>query len=174
MNTNSIFNRPTFRQHTTNKTQIPSYFEYLVEGLFLICWELPDTRCPLAPVLHNLRMPILIFVQVSVIIMTLYVKGFKVGREKVAKIVEARDGMVPRVETGIAVIMDLINRSAYVAGGYEPPNPKGCDILALILGLELGYDEDELKGKHLGEIDGSIQKALPHALVGPEVWEVWE
>jgi hypothetical protein len=36
-------------------------------------------------------MPILIFVYVAT--MTLYVKGFKVDREKVAKIVEARDQM---------------------------------------------------------------------------------
>jgi hypothetical protein len=88
--------------------------------------------------------------------------------------------LVPRVETGIAVIMDLINRSAYlnVAGGYEPPNPDGVRVVrlgyvALILGLEFGYDKDESKDKDLREIDESIQKALPHALVGPDVWDVW-
>ena len=76
--------------------------------------------------------------------------------------------MDPRVETGITVIMDLINRSAYlnVAGVTDLRNPEGCDILALILGLELGYDEDELKGKHFGEIDEPIQKALPMLLWG--------
>jgi hypothetical protein len=46
--------------------------------------------------------------------------------------------------------------------------------VALILDLEFGYDKGELKNKDLGKIDESIQKALPHALVGPEVWEVWE
>jgi hypothetical protein len=62
-------------------------------------------------------------VQVAVIIMTLYVEGFKVDREMVAKIVGTRDGMDPRVDTGIAVIMDLINRSAYlnIAGGLRTP-----------------------------------------------------
>jgi hypothetical protein len=82
-------------------TQLASYFEYLVKGPFLICWEFSDTR-------HHLffvRMPILIFVQVA--IMTLYVKGYKVDRQKVANIVGA-----PLVEAGIRAIVDRLDRSA--------------------------------------------------------------
>jgi len=45
----------------------------------------------------------LIFVQFH--IMTLYVKGFKIDRQKIANIVEARDRIDPPVETGIHVIV---------------------------------------------------------------------
>jgi hypothetical protein len=50
-------------------------------------------------------MPILIFVQIA--IMTLYVKGYKVDRQKVANIVGA-----PLVEAGIRAIVDRLDRSA--------------------------------------------------------------
>ncbi len=39
---------------------------------------------------------------------------------------------------------------------------------------EIGVDKDELKKRDLGEIDESIKRALPHVLVGPDVWELWE
>jgi hypothetical protein len=48
-------------------------------------------------------MPNLIFVKVA--IMTLYVKGFKIDRQKVANVVEARDRIDPLVDTGIQVIV---------------------------------------------------------------------
>ena len=48
-------------------------------------------------------MPNLIFVKVA--IMTLYVKGFKIDRQKVADVVEARDRIDPLVDTGIQVIV---------------------------------------------------------------------
>jgi hypothetical protein len=111
-------------------------------------------------------MPILIFVQVA--IMTLYVKGFKVDREKVAKLVGARDIDDPLVETGISVIVNRLNRSAYlrIEGGYELSSSDGERHLHLIIALEIGADKDELKKKDLGEIDESIREALPHVLVG--------
>jgi hypothetical protein len=115
-------------------------------------------------------MPILIFVQAA--IMTLYAKGFKVDRQKVANIVGA-----PLIEAGIRrAIVDRLDRSAYLSieGGYEPPGPDGMRDLAFIIALEIGYDKDELKKKDLAEIDESIKEALPHVLVGPDVWELWQ
>ena len=119
-------------------------------------------------------MPNLIFVKVA--IMTLYVKGFKIDRQKVADVVEARDRIDPLVDTGIQVIVGRLNRSAYmnIVTGYEPPSPDGKRHLVLIIALEIGEDKDEMKKKDLGEIDESIRVALPHVLVGPDVWELCE
>jgi hypothetical protein len=50
----------------------------------------------------------------------------------------------------------------------------GSAIWLSSLLLETGDDEDELKKRDLGEIDESIREALPHVLVGPDVWELWE
>jgi hypothetical protein len=74
-NTNSIPVQLADLSATYNKTQLASYFEYLIEGLFLICWELSDTRCPLALALHTHAYSDLCAGSVAVIIMTLYVKG---------------------------------------------------------------------------------------------------
>ena len=46
--------------------------------------------------------------------------------------------------------------------------------MALIIALEIGEDKDEMKEKDLGEFDESIRVALPHVLVGPDVWELFE
>jgi len=46
--------------------------------------------------------------------------------------------------------------------------------LSLIIALAIGDDKDELKKKDLEEIDESVRKALPHVLVGPDVWELLE
>jgi hypothetical protein len=118
------------------------------------------------------RKPNWIFVQVN--IMTLYVKGYKIDRQKVADIVEARDRKDPLVDAGIRVVVNRLNRSAYmnIATGYEPLTPDGERHLALIVALEVGDDKDKLKNKELGTIDESIKVALPHALVGPDVWEL--
>ena len=35
-------------------------------------------------------------------------------------------------------------------------------------------DEERLRKKELGTIDESIQAALPHTLVGPDVWELFK
>ena len=116
----------------------------------------------------------LIFVQFA--IMTLYVKGFKIDRQKVANIVEARDRIDPLVDTGIHVIVGRLDRSAYmnIVTGYESPSPDGERHLALVIALGIGDDKDEMKKKDLGEIDDSIRVAPPHVLVGPDVWELCE
>ena len=113
-------------------------------------------------------MPILIFVQVA--IMTLYVKGFKVDTEKVANIVGARDKKDPLILNGISAVVNRINRSGYlrIEGGYKL---EGERHFCFIFALAIGDDKDELKKRDLG--DESILKALPHVLVGPDVWELW-
>jgi len=45
--------------------------------------------------------------------MTLYVKGFKIDRQKVANVVGARDSVDHIVDTAIRFIMGQLNRSAY-------------------------------------------------------------
>jgi hypothetical protein len=61
--------------------------------------------------------------------MTLYVKGFKIDRQRVADIVEAKRSD-PRVDAGIRVVVEQLNRSAYldIVTGYEPPSPDGSAI----------------------------------------------
>ena len=95
---------------------------------------------------------------------------------KVANVVEARDRIDPLVDTGIQVIVGRLNRSAYmnIVTGYEPPSPYRKRHFALIIALEIGEDKDEMKKNDLGEIDESIRVALPHVLVGPDVWELCE
>jgi hypothetical protein len=91
----------------------------------------------------------LIFVQVA--IMTLYVKGFKIDRQKVANTVEARDTIDPLVDIGIQLVVGRLDRSAYlrIVTGYEPLSPDGERHLALIIALEIGDDKNELKKKKL-------------------------
>ena len=105
--------------------------------------------------------------------MTLYVKGFKIDRQKVADIVEAKRSD-PLVDAGIRVVVEQLNRSAYldIVTGYEPPSPDGKRHLALVIALEIDDDEERLKEKELGTIDESIRAALPYTLVGPDVWEL--
>jgi hypothetical protein len=104
--------------------------------------------------------------------MTLYVKGFKIDRQKVADIVEAKRSD-PLVDAGIRVVVEQLNRSAYldIVTGYEPPSPDGKRHLALVIALEID-DEERLMIKELGTIDESIKAALPSTLVGPDVWEL--
>jgi hypothetical protein len=105
--------------------------------------------------------------------MTLYVKGFKIDRQKVADMIGAPRGD-PVVDAGIRVVVEQLNRSAYIdiVAGYEPPSPDGQRHLALVIALEVDNDEERLKKKELGAIDESIRAALPHSLVGPDVWEL--
>jgi hypothetical protein len=56
--------------------------------------------------------------------------------------------------------------------GYEPPSPDGKRHLALVIALEIDNDKERLREKELGTIDESIMVALPHTLVGPDVWEL--
>ena len=108
--------------------------------------------------------------------MTLYVKGFKIDRGKVAKIVGAKNRLDRLVGFGIRGVVEQLNRSAYLSieVGREPPGPDGERRSALIVALEIGEDKDELKKKDLGEIEESIRRALPHVLEGPDVWELLE
>jgi len=69
--------------------------------------------------------------------MTRYVKGFKIDRQKVADVVGAKDELDLLVESAIDVIVDKLNRSAYlsIVAGCEPPSPDGERNLALIIAL---------------------------------------
>lgn len=62
--------------------------------------------------------------------------------------------------------MERLNRAAYInfVTGYEPLGPMGSAII--------DDDEERLRKKELGTIDKSIRAALPHTLVGPDVWEL--
>jgi hypothetical protein len=122
--------------------------------------------------LHSIQTNNWIFIQA--VIMTLYVKGFKIDRQKVADIIKAPRGD-PIVDTGISVVVEQLNRSAYISieVGYEPPSADGQRHLALIIALEIDDDEERLKKKELGTVDESIRAALPHTLVGPDVWELY-
>ncbi|KAH9991547.1 hypothetical protein BJV77DRAFT_522193 [Russula vinacea] len=84
--------------------------------------------------------------------MTVYVKGFKIDRQKVPTWLEYQE----------------------IVGGYEEPGPDGHRPLALIIALEFGEDKEKLRAKKLGPIDESIRFALPHTLVGPGVWELFD
>jgi len=66
--------------------------------------------------------------------MTLYVKGFKIDRQKVADMIGAPRGD-PVVYAGIRVVVEQLNRSAYIdiVAGYEPPSPDGQRHLALVV-----------------------------------------
>jgi hypothetical protein len=107
--------------------------------------------------------------------MTLYVKGFKIDRQKIANLLEVTSTTDPLVEGGIRVVVGRLNRDAYIkiVTGYEPPGPDGKRHLALVIALEIDDDEERLRKMELGTIDESIQVALPHTLVGPDVWELF-
>jgi hypothetical protein len=93
--------------------------------------------------------------------MTLYVKGFKIDRQKVADMIKAPRGD-PIVDTGIRVVMEQLNRSAYIriVVGYEPLSADGQCHLALVIALEIDDDEERLRKKELGTIDESIRVAI--------------
>lgn len=107
--------------------------------------------------------------------MTIYVKGYKIDRLKIANMLEARDEEDPLVDAGIRVIVERLNRSAYknIATGYEPPSADGERHLALIIAMEYGNSEEKLREEELGDVDESIRVALPHVLWGPDVWELF-
>ena len=90
--------------------------------------------------------------------------------------VGVRDVIDPYVDAAIPIIVGQLDRSAYlrIVCGWVPATPDTERHLALIIALAFGADKDELKEKDLGEIDESIKKALPHVLVGPDVWELWD
>jgi len=108
--------------------------------------------------------------------MTLYVKGFKIDRRKIANLLEVTSETDPLVEAGIHVVVERLNRDAYlkIVTGYEGRDPDGNRNVEMIIALEFDKDEERLRKKELGTIDESISIALPHTLVGPDVWELFQ
>jgi hypothetical protein len=105
--------------------------------------------------------------------MTIYVKGFKIDRQKLANMleVEAED---PRIMIGINIVVQKLNRSAYknIEGGYEP-TVDGHRQLVHIIAMDYGDNEEQLREKELEDVDESIRVALPHVLEGPDIWELY-
>jgi len=110
----------------------------------------------------------------KLVIMTLYVKGFKIDRQRIANILGVTRTDDPRVEAGISVVVKRLNRDAYlrIVTGYEPRCSDGMRHVALIIALHIDDDEERLREMELGPLDESISIALPHTLVGPDVWEL--
>jgi hypothetical protein len=110
--------------------------------------------------------------------MTLYVKGYKVNKKKIAvEMVETKTEEDPLIYSAIYTVVRRLNRDAYlsVENGVEPPTVDGKLRLSMVIALEIGENEDELRRKPLGHIDESIAEALAHeVLVGPDVWELCE
>jgi len=106
--------------------------------------------------------------------MTLYAKGFKIDRQRIANLLGVTATNDPLVEAGMSVVVDRLNRDAYrrIVAGYEPRSPDGICHLELIVALHIDNDEQRLREMELGPLDESITIALPHTLVGPGVWEV--
>ena len=106
--------------------------------------------------------------------MTLYVKGFEIDRRKIADILEVTSTTDPLVEAAIRVVVERLNRDAYlkIVTGYEPLDSDGNRLLALVIALEIDDDEEKLTKKELGTLDESLQVALPHTLTGPRVWKL--
>lgn len=108
-----------------------------------------------------------------------YVKGFKIDRQKVADTVDLPDPCDPEVDDYIRIIIHDLNRSGYkfIGAVHErnPPGqqPDGRTHLAVLIILDEGYDEEELRQRELGAVDDTIEVARPHVLVGPDVWELW-
>ena len=103
-----------------------------------------------------------------------YVKGFKIDRNKVANMIEV-DPADQEVDEYFRVIVHMIPRTAYkfITSAKNPnvPIDQSDGHLALVIVLEVGDDENALREMEI-VVDPTIEWALPHVLVGPEVWEV--
>jgi hypothetical protein len=98
------------------------------------------------------------------------------SKAKIAALVESSHD--PEVDAYIPIIVHQLNRDGYkyITTAWEhgvPRDAKG-GRLALVIVLDVGYDEEELRKKDLGDVDWSIEWARPHVLVGPDVWESYE
>ena len=107
----------------------------------------------------------------------MYVKGFKLDRNKLAKLAARYSGDDGDVDSYIPVLIHQLNRDSYkyVGCAYEhEPDPRdGQRHLTLVIVLEQGMDKEELERRELKHpIDSSIEWALPHVLEGPDVWEL--
>ena len=107
-----------------------------------------------------------------------FVKGFKLDRSKIAALAEVESSSDPEVDAYIPIIVYQLNRDGYkyITAGWEHDVPRDAKDgrLALIIVLDIGYDEEELRQKDLGDIDWSIEWARPYVLFGPDVWESYE
>ncbi|KAF8801869.1 hypothetical protein BYT27DRAFT_7215760 [Phlegmacium glaucopus] len=74
-----------------------------------------------------------------------FIKGFKLDREKIAKSFELQ-------------------------GSVKGTNPERIEVVIV---LDDGDDEGRLQNLELSEIDDTVMKARPYTLVSPDVWELW-
>ena len=103
----------------------------------------------------------------------MYVKGFKLNRDKLAKV-------APRFANNDGDFHSIIpelrcDSYKYIGWAYEhEPDPRdGLLHLTLVLVMEQGMDMEELERRELKHsIDPSIERALPHVLEGPDVWKL--
>jgi hypothetical protein len=83
----------------------------------------------------------------------------------------------PQVDNFIHVIISKVNCEGYkyIAAAYDHPPADPTDCLSVVIVLNEGYDEEELKKREVaaGPIDESIEFARPHVLDSPDVWELW-
>ena len=107
----------------------------------------------------------------------MYVKGFKLNRDKLAKVAARFANNDGDFYSIIPVLMHELRRDSckYIGWAYEhEPDPRdGLLHLALVLVMEQGMDKEELERRELKHsIDPSIERALPHVLEGPDVWKL--
>ncbi|KAF8880317.1 hypothetical protein BD779DRAFT_1788651 [Infundibulicybe gibba] len=96
-----------------------------------------------------------------------YIKGYTVDRSQLAALLEV--DISDRLSLGEAVSETIryIDRDAYlfIGGGVRP----GRGVFEIVIVLDEGDDEDELRGRELGPLDSSIVAAMC-VLEGPSVW----
>jgi hypothetical protein len=79
------------------------------------------------------------------------------------------------VDEYIRVIVHMFPRTAYkyitTAKESNVPIDQKDGRLALVIVLEVGDDENTLREMVI-VVDPTIEWALPHVLVGPDIWEI--
>jgi hypothetical protein len=106
----------------------------------------------------------------------IYVKGFKLDRNRLAKMTARYSGGDGDIDSYILVLIHHLNCDSYKYVGcaykHEPDPRDGQRHLTLVIVLKQGMDKDELERRELKyPIDLSIAWALPHVLEGLDVWE---
>jgi hypothetical protein len=107
-----------------------------------------------------------------------FIKGYIIDYDLVAKAANI-DASDLNVHHYTRVIMSALNRDGYKFIGsvyrhVEPGKQPNEKDLALAIVLEIGEDEEALKKMELPPLDETIAACLPHVLVGPGVWELWD
>ena len=106
-----------------------------------------------------------------------YAKGFKIDRGLIAKSFGIAGRNDPEVDSFLMTIVEGLNRGAYkriaTAYDYETLTETGEPYLCNIIAIETGNDKEALEALDLGPLDETIEAALPHVLVGPQVWKLW-